>query len=125
MYSRLLRARPAVAHFRLQRGRNGRDPKRLSHVLLSGWACRLALSPIMAFRIVQCEMDGEALGARKIVAGPASTMDDAENLVARVAQSYGEAGYDPQGRYWWARDPLGQEFRFLIELSGLDETDGV
>ena len=79
----------------------------------------------MAFMIMQCEMDGETIKARRIVADLAPTMEAAENLVARVAQSYVEAGFDGARGFWWARDPLGKEYRFFIERDALDETDGV
>lgn len=70
-------------------------------------------------------MDGETVKARLLLAGFASTMDAAEKFVARVAQSYDDAGFDAVRGFWWARDPLEQEYRFLIELAALDETDGV
>ena len=79
----------------------------------------------MAFMIMQCEMDGEAVKFRRIVADFATTMEAAESLVARVAQSHVEAGFDGASGYWWARDPLGKEYRFVIERSAMDETDGV
>ena len=76
------------------------------------------------YRIMQCEMDGETVKSCRLVAGLASTTEAAENLVARVAQAMGELGFDAVRGFWWARDPLGQEFRFFIELAAFDETDG-
>lgn len=78
----------------------------------------------MAFRIARCEMDGDAVKARIAMAVTTLTMGVAEHITAGVARSYGEAGFNPLGGYWWARDPLGQEYRFYIEPSALDETDG-
>lgn len=79
----------------------------------------------MSFRIVECQMDGETVEARRVIAGPAETMQAAESLLARLAASHLESGYNAQGRYWWARDPLRGEIRFSVELSPADETDGV
>jgi hypothetical protein len=79
----------------------------------------------MEYRIMQCEMRDGGVIARKIVGGPTESLEAAEGLAIRLAHSHSEAGFDGNGRYWWARDPLGREFRFAIERTGLDETDGV
>jgi hypothetical protein len=79
----------------------------------------------MAFRVVECEMAGEIVPSRKIVADAALNREAAEAIAVRLAQSHPEAGFNAQGGYWWARDDLGRELRFEIELSPLDETDGV
>jgi hypothetical protein len=79
----------------------------------------------MSFRVVECEMSGETVLSRRIVAGAALSQESAEAIAVRLAQSHSEAGFNGQGGYWWARDGLGRDLRFTIELSPFDETDGV
>src|SRR4051794_5044827 len=71
----------------------------------------------MFFSVVECEMDGEVVGTRRVVAAPTTSREAAEALLVRLAQGHMESGFNGQGHYWWARDPLGRELRFLIEHS--------
>lgn len=78
----------------------------------------------MTFRLVQCEMSGDEVSCRIVVADQISTTAEAEAMAASASTRFPEAGHIREHGYWWGREPNGRTFRFYVEVSDFDETDG-
>jgi hypothetical protein len=69
----------------------------------------------MGFRLVELEMDGEAVKQRKVAPFPFATRDEAKRQIEIIIGKYASSGYCREQDYWWFRALNGDASRLLIE----------
>jgi hypothetical protein len=71
----------------------------------------------VAFQIVELtlEADGGVI-ERRVVPFPYPTRQEAVTAIECIVSTFGEAGYEPEGDFWWAIAGYGKtRVRFIIE----------
>ena len=71
----------------------------------------------MPFQIVELALDSnDNVVERKVVPYPYQTREEAVDTIESVVTRFAEAGYEPEGDFWWAIAGDGEtRIRFIIE----------
>jgi hypothetical protein len=79
--------------------------------------CHWRRSPIMAFQVVELTLDADdKVIERRAVPYPYQTRAEAVDTIESVMTRFAEAGYEPEGDFWWAINGNGKtRVRFIIE----------
>ena len=71
----------------------------------------------MAFQIVELALDSDdKVIDRRVVPYPYQTREEAVDTIETVLMRFPEAGYEPEGDFWWATPTVGEmRIRFILE----------
>jgi hypothetical protein len=71
----------------------------------------------MPFQIVELALDADdKVIERRVVPFPYQTRREAVTAIECIVSTFGEAGYEPEGDFWWAIAGNGEtRVRFIIE----------
>ena len=71
----------------------------------------------MAFQIVELTLEADdKVIKRRFVPHPYPTRQEAVTAIECIVSTFGEAGYEPEGDFWWATAGNGEtRVRFIIE----------
>jgi hypothetical protein len=71
----------------------------------------------MPFQIVELALDSnDNVVERRVVPYPYQTREEAVDTIESVVTRFAEAGYEPEGDFWWAIGGDGEtRVRFIIE----------
>ena len=71
----------------------------------------------MPFQIVELALDSnDNVVERKVVPYPYQTREEAVDTIESVVTRFAEAGYEPEGDFWWAMAGDGEtRIRLIIE----------
>ena len=71
----------------------------------------------MAFQVVELILDADdSVIERRVVPYPYQTRAEAVDTIESVIMRFAEAGYEPEGDFWWGINGNGKtRVRFIIE----------
>jgi hypothetical protein len=80
-------------------------------------ACGAAEVVAVAFQIVELTLEADdRVIERRVVPFPYPTRQEAVTAIECIVSTFGEAGYEPEGDFWWATTGNGEtRVKFIIE----------
>jgi hypothetical protein len=71
----------------------------------------------MPFQIVELTLDADDNEIeRRVVPYPYPSREEAVDTIESVIERFAEAGYEPEGDFWWALATNKTRVRFIIEV---------